>query len=117
MKKSLRFLTTMLLLAVFGTVSAQNIVFKETFDQVDGEGGNDGTWAGVNTGSTITTDNVGWTFEKQKKGDKCVILGSTNAGGKAITPEINVTGNGTLTFRAGAWDSQKEKKYFESIHH
>ncbi|MGI6242119.1 MAG: hypothetical protein ACOYJK_01045 [Prevotella sp.] len=112
MMKSLRLMATMLLLAVFGMVSAQTVVFQETFDQVLGEGGNDNVWSGINASSTnnIKSDNDGWAFGNLKQGFKCVILGSTKNAGSATTPEIELNGNGTLTFRAGAWVSKKEKK-------
>lgn len=104
--KSLRLMTTMLLLAVFGMVSAQTEVFKETFDTYDGTGGNDGGWSNT-AANTAITDAGGWQFTKGFKGDKCIKLGTSSLAGKAVTPEIHLTGNGTLTFRAGAWNNDK----------
>jgi hypothetical protein len=53
MMKSLRLMTTMLLLAVFGMVSAQTEVFKETFDKTTGTGGNNGVWSGISAQGDI----------------------------------------------------------------
>ena len=36
-------------------------------------------------------------------------IGSSNKAGYANTPTINLRGNGTLTFKAGAWNGKKEK--------
>ena len=105
--KSLRLMTTMLLLAVFGMVSAQTEVFKETFDQTTGTGGNDGKWSGISAQGNIQYDGAEWTLTNPKGGDKCITVGGGSKGGKAVTPEINLTGNGTLTFKAGAWEKDK----------
>lgn len=105
--KSLRLMTTMLLLAVFGMVSAQTEVFKETFDQTTGTGGNDNVWGSISTSGSIQYDGAEWTLSNPKGGDKCIILGTAKKAGKAVTPEIHLTGNGTLTFRAGAWNKDK----------
>jgi hypothetical protein len=105
MKKSLRLMATMLLLAVFGMVSAQNVVFKETFDQTTGTGGNDNKWSGTIANSGIKTDVEGWNFTTAGGAYKCVKITSTKKSGKAVTPEITLTGDATLTFRAGAWGS------------
>lgn len=102
MVKSLRFMATLLLLAVFSAVSGQTVVFQETFDDVAGTGGNDGGWSGSAANSSISSFN-GWSFTKGFKGDKCVKFGTAKAAGKAVTPEIMLNGNGKLTFRAGAW--------------
>lgn len=105
--KSLRLMTTMLLLAVFGMVSAQTEVFKETFDKTTGTGGNDGIWSGISAQGDIQYDGAEWTLTHPKGGDKCISVGASKKGGKAVTPEINLTGNGTLTFKAGAWEKDK----------
>ena len=106
--KSLRLMTTMLLLAVFGMVSAQTEVFKETFDQTTGTGGNDGQWSGTIANSTAKMDNAGWGLTNGYGAKQCIKLGASSKKGTAVTPEIHLTGNGTLTFRAGAWNTSKE---------
>lgn len=109
--KSLRLMATMMLLAVFGMVSAQTVVFKETFDKTTGVGGNDGIWNNFVSHDNIQYDGAKWTLTKPKAGNKCIILGTTKYIGKAVTPKINLTGNGTLTFKAGAWDTKTEKTF------
>lgn len=90
-------------------VSAQTEVFKETFDKTTDTGGNDGAWNNISAQGDIQYDGAEWTLTHPKGGDKCIILGTSKKGGKAVTPEINLTGNGTLTFKAGAWDTKTEK--------
>lgn len=79
-------------------------IFSETFDQCKGTGGNDGTWSGQNiASSTVTTDNKGWTNANGYGASKCARYGTGKKLGKATTPQLNFTGDATLTFRAGAW--------------
>lgn len=85
-----------------GQVSAQ-AVFTETFANPDGKGGNDGTWSGSVANSDFTTDNEGWTVENAYSGKDCAKFGISSKAGKATTPSITLTGNGVLTFKAGAW--------------
>lgn len=88
-------------------VSAQTEVFKETFDKTTGVGGNDGAWSGISALGNIQYDGAEWTLTNPKGGDKCITVGGGSTVGKAVTPEINLTGNGTLTFKAGAWEKDK----------
>ncbi len=88
-------------------VSAQTEVFKETFDKTTGTGGNDGVWSGISAQGDIQYDGAEWTLTNPKGGDKCITVGGGSTVGKAVTPEINLTGNGTLTFKAGAWEKDK----------
>lgn len=104
MVKHLRGIFVLALLAIMGQVSAQ-AVFTETFDQCSGAGGNDGGWSGVNpTADQFKADNDGWTGENGPYGaSKCAKFGTGKNAGSATTPEITLTGNGVLTFKAGAW--------------
>lgn len=102
MIKQLRSLLVLALLAVVGQTNAQ-AVFTETFDQCASVGGNDGGWSGVNPSGEILADNEGWTFENGSAADKCSKFGTAKKMGSATTPSIALSGNGTLTFRAGAW--------------
>lgn len=102
MIKQLRSLLVLALLAVVGQTNAQ-AVFTETFDQCASVGGNDGGWSGVNPSGEILADNEGWTFENGSAADKCAKFGTAKKMGSATTPSIALSGNGTLTFRAGAW--------------
>ncbi len=84
--------------------------FYESFDSCDGTGGNDGKWNGSIANSTITADNVDWTFEKGGGANACVKLGTSSDFGKATTPALGInTSTTTLSFKAGAWVSKDEK--------
>lgn len=102
MIKQLRSLLVLALLAVVGQTNAQ-VVFTETFDQCASVGGNDGGWEKVNPSGEILTDNEGWMFENGSAAYQCARFGTTKKMGSATTPSIALSGNGTLTFRAGAW--------------
>lgn len=98
-----------MMFALLGIVAnAQNVVFYESFDQNAGTGGNDGQWSGNVASSTkVTYDNNGWVGTKVYGADKCIKLGTGSAQGSITTPAISLTGNGTLTFKAGAWSGDK----------
>ncbi|SIQ17951.1 Por secretion system C-terminal sorting domain-containing protein [Chryseobacterium sp. RU37D] len=110
MKKLYSLLATVLVASSF---FAQT-VFSATFDDVTGTGGNDGGWSGSVAGSGFTDGNTSyttggaWTFAKIYKGNQCLKAGTSSAKGTVTTPTINLTGNGTLTFRAGAWNGASE---------
>lgn len=84
-------------------------IFSETFDKCDGSGGNDGTWKGINGGPAIDADYTGWTNVIGYGASKCARYGTGSSLGSATTPTLNFTGDATLTFRAGAWNSSNEK--------
>ncbi|MBV8327919.1 T9SS type A sorting domain-containing protein [Chryseobacterium sp.] len=110
MKKLYSFFATVLLAT---GVFAQT-VFSATFDDVTGTGGNDAGWSGsvaasgFSDGSTSYTTGGAWTFAKVYKGNQCLKAGTSSAKGTVTTPTFNLTGNGTLTFRAGAWNGASE---------
>lgn len=78
-------------------------IFSETFDKCNGTGGNDGQWSGDIAKVTFTSDNTGWTNTNGNGASKCAKYGTSKKLGKATTPQLNFTGDATLTFRAGAW--------------
>jgi len=84
-------------------------LFKETFDNLDGTGGNDGGWSGsiAATAYSSGADNT-WTFENAYKASKCVKMGTGSKLGKATTPALALEAGTTytLTFRAGAWSGK-----------
>lgn len=84
--------------------------FYESFDSCDGTGGNDGQWSGTIATSTVRTDNnANWTFENEGGAKACVKLGYSSSLGKATTPALGInTSTATLSFKAGAWDGNKE---------
>ncbi|WP_326985034.1 T9SS type A sorting domain-containing protein [Chryseobacterium sp. MYb264] len=89
-------------------------VFSATFDDVSGTGGNSGGWsgsaanAGYTDGNTSYTTGGAWDFSKVYKGDQCIKVGTGNSKGSVKTPSFTLTGNATLTFRAGAWSGSSE---------
>lgn len=84
--------------------------FYESFDSCDGTGGNDGKWSGSIATSIVHTDNnANWTFENEGGANACVKLGGGSSLGKATTPALGInTSTATLSFKAGAWDGNKE---------
>lgn len=102
MIKQLRSLLVLALLAVVGQTNAQ-VVFTETFEKCNGMGGNDGSWSGDIAGADFSPDNKGWTSENASGAYQCAKFGTARKMGSATTPSIALSGNGTLTFRAGAW--------------
>lgn len=90
-----------------------NAFFIETFDKINGTGGNDGQWSGsVANSSMAATDVEGWTFMNTKENkevdnwgaSQCVKLGTGSAGGSATTPALEGIGSyAVMTFKAGSW--------------
>ena len=96
--------------AVFATADGEvKTYLNETFDKTDGTGGNDDQWTGSIATSKVTTDNDGWSLENQGGANKCVKLGGGSKLGKATTPALGLSGSAVLTFRAGAWQNDKEQ--------
>lgn len=131
-------LAAMLCLAGMTTVNAQskaegNTVFYESFDKLDGRGGNDGYTDnykeddGVTEVSIAETDldetnyaayldngsMTGWALKKVAICNKCVRLGTKKKSGSLTTPAIGLEGNGTLTFNAFAWQKDIVTAYVE----
>lgn len=85
----------------FNVVDGKNI-FTETFDKMDGEGGNDGNfnvWGSGNL-SSGDCDNAGWSHSGvgNGKADKCVRI---EMSASLTTPALtNLKGNAFLFFRA-----------------
>lgn len=86
-----------------------NLVFYESFDKNEGTGGNDGKWSGNIATNDIQYDVAGWTCENEKGANKCAKFGASTKG-KATTPALTgLGGDAVLTFKAGAWNIEKEK--------
>ena len=83
-------------------------LFHETFDQVNGTGGNDGTFNGasskLNNNGQNPTDETWDVLTSVYGGKQCMRYGTGSADGVATTRSIALTGNGTLTFRAAGWN-------------
>lgn len=83
-------------------------IFYESFNTNEGTGGNDGKWSGGIASSELKTDNV-WSTTNGYGANACAKFGASKSGGSAITPEITLSGNATLKFKAGAWNASDEK--------
>jgi len=109
-----------------------NTVFYESFNKLDGKGGNDGhtdNYTGADgaevsiaevdlddTNYASYLDNAsltGWAFEKVAICDKSVRLGTKKNNGSLTTPAIGLTGDGTLSFNAFAQSGDKVTAYIE----
>ena len=82
---------------------------SENFNSISGTGGNDGLWSGSAAGSAQSSPWNSWTLTSAYSGDKCLRLGNGSAKGIAQTPTLGISGSGTLTFKAGAWDGGSEQ--------
>ena len=89
------------------TPSQGNYLFRETFDDCNGTGGNDGSWSGSVASSTFNPDNDGWTALNSKYygGKQCAKFGTGSVKGTATTPEFTVNGTATFTFKAAPFGS------------
>lgn len=95
-----------------------SILFKETFDQCSGKGGNDNVFSGTGVGTgTFHPDNVGWASldglsrSYMYGANQCGRFGnvSQTASGCVFTPPITLPGDTvTLTFRAACWNSRSD---------
>lgn len=107
MKKFYSFFAAVVMAASF---NAQTVLLNESFDSLNGTGGNDNIWSGnVGTASLADYTAAGWTFASAGGGKSCVKAGSGNSQGSVTTPELGGTGDAVLTFRAGAWNGNNEK--------
>ncbi|MCR4614183.1 MAG: chitobiase/beta-hexosaminidase C-terminal domain-containing protein [Bacteroidaceae bacterium] len=81
-------------------------LFNETFAGFNGTGGRDGVYSGsVGAGSTASTDEEGWTFDKCGGASSSLKFGTGSANGVFTTRSIALNGDGTLTFSAAGWGS------------
>ncbi|MBR7013365.1 MAG: M6 family metalloprotease domain-containing protein, partial [Prevotella sp.] len=89
------------------TSSQGNYLFRETFDDCNGTGGNDGLWSGTIASNKFTPDNQRWTANSDKSygGDQCAKFGTSSVIGTATTPEFTVNGTATFTFKAAPFGS------------
>lgn len=112
------------------TTNAQNVVLEETFDKFDGSGpivGDTNSWSDLKLQAVTTADlPSGWTISKAvsidvpsvRKAKGCVCVGATTKLSSSSestdlayiqTAPIKEVGTYLLTFRAGAWKTEKEK--------
>lgn len=87
-------------------------LFYESFDNMNGKGGNDGNWnisysLNMFEFSTKGTINEGWanTLTDVRPACKCVVIGTT---GNLVSPAMDkLNGAAVLTFKAGATKTKK----------
>lgn len=85
-------------------------MFYESFDKNNGTGGSNGKFSGNIASAKANYDNTGWIGIKVNGADKCVKIGSKDDKGSIKTPTIKVTTKCLLSFKAAAWNTEKEKK-------
>lgn len=90
--------------------SEEKPLFYESFDKNESTGGNDDKFSGTIASLEASYDNAGWNGKNVKGANKCVKIGSTDHNGSIITPTIKVSTKCLLSFKAAAWDNQKEKQ-------
>lgn len=92
---------------VFGAVTAEEesgtTLFRETFNDCSGKGGNDGSWSGNIASATFKSDMDGWTYNYGYGGDACARFGNSKNGGEAVSPTFDIDGTATLTLVAAPW--------------
>ena len=84
----------------------QGDVFCETFNECKGTGGNDDRWSGTIASSGFLPDNAGWEVTQAYGGDKCARFGTGKKTGIATTPEFEVNGSVTMTFKVAPWGTE-----------
>jgi hypothetical protein len=90
------------------TVSSGVLFLNESFDHLDGTGGNDGGWSGSIAANALNSFGD-WVLEKAYSGNNCVKLGTASIQGSITTPELGLNGDAPITFRAGAWSATNEQ--------
>lgn len=85
-----------------------NALFYESFDECSGVGGNDGYWKKDMATSRLFFDNEGWETVKGYGGYNCARFGNMAQQGMATTPDINIDGEATITFKAAAWTDDEQ---------
>lgn len=90
--------------------SEEKKLFYESFDKNNGTGGSNGKFSGNIASAKANYDNTGWIGIKVNGADKCVKIGSKDDKGSIKTPTIKVTTKCLLSFKAAAWNTDKEKK-------
>lgn len=97
--------------------------FYESFDKMEGNGGNDGMWSGITqTPELGTFDNTGWTTEGSVlSGFQCAsIRKGTDSNKNSIqsgltSPAIGVAGYGNITFNAQCWGTDTQDFYVDIV--
>lgn len=86
-----------------GNALPEGVIFRETFDECDGKGGNDNVWNSSQVGGTFITDNDGWTFKTAVGLNQCARFGGASTARESVlTPTIKLESDKTyqLSFKA-----------------
>ena len=96
--------------AKYQITNKANYAFYESFDKCNSTGGNDNKWSGQIATRTPIYDNQSWQKSGTVNGaNKCIKIGTSSTISSVTTPSITLTtGAGTLSFKAGAWENDKE---------
>lgn len=96
--------------ATYKITNKANYAFYESFDKCNSTGGNDNKWSGQIATRTPIYDNQSWQKSGTVNGaNKCIKIGTSSTISSVTTPSITLTtGAGTLSFKAGAWENDKE---------
>jgi hypothetical protein len=84
--------------------SGSGLPFLETFDECTGTMG----WSGSYANGDFIPDHSGWFYSNAYGAEGAARFGKSSGLGSAQTPEIEYSGNATLTFKAGAWNGNSE---------
>ena len=84
----------------------------DSFDTCSGIGGTGSNWSGstvTGTRQEIVAKVEGWTFHDGYAGNQCAWFGySSSEIGYAITPSLNISGNGKIEFKAASFTGQAQ---------
>lgn len=75
------------------------------FNDITGTGGNDGKWSGSIASGSLSSYTTGgtWVLSNVFKGNGCLRVSTSSNAGSVTTPGIGISGNVTVSFRAGSW--------------
>lgn len=91
-------------------IPSGSMLFYESFNGCEGEGGNDGKWNDFSSTYDVVSDNAGWASSNNQLygASQCVKVGSSKKAGTVTTPAFTAKGKAVVTFKAGAWDASKD---------
>ena len=94
------------------SAQTMTLFLYDTFDTCSGKGGMDAVWSGstvTGTQQEIVAKVEGWTFHDGYAGNQCAWFGySTSEIGYAITPSLDISGNGKIEFNAASFTGQAQ---------
>lgn len=82
----------------------------DSFDSCSGKGGTGSNWSvSTVTKNVIVAKVEGWTFQDGYAGNQCAWFGySSSEIGYAITPSLDISGNGKIEFKAASFKGQTQ---------